>query len=114
MSNITENYEQIARKLYGGVQGGNIKSWLNSGGKLGLRRCVNEQNKEKKTSNWGAFTDPETFGLTFHQGSTLIYAYCQAATNLVDQDCRVMIFLNQGDLGSYTFWSSASSSLALS
>ena len=48
----------------------------------------------------GACNDPEALGLDFHQGLTLIYAYCQAATILADQDWRLskQMFINPGFL----------------
>ena len=36
----------------------------------------------------GAGNDAEALGLaSHHQGPTLVNAYCQAATSLVDRDC---------------------------
>ena len=40
---LLKNYEQIAMKYYGGIQGGKMNEWLNLDGDLGLLRWIYEQ-----------------------------------------------------------------------
>ena len=55
-----------------------------------MSKWAKKLNNSWKMPWWspgGAGTDPEASGLAFHhQGPTFINAYCEAATNLVDQD----------------------------
>ena len=87
---LKKSYEQIVIKFYRRVGSGTIKNWLNFGGDLSLLRWVNEQNNTLIVVAWperAADNDPKALELHFHhQSSTFITAYCQAATNLVDQD----------------------------
>ena len=80
VSNIAKKrYEWNAMKFYGEVWGGSMKNWWNFGGDWGLLGWLS------KTLN-NICPDPEPLGVAFHhQCPTFINAYCQAATNLVDQ-----------------------------
>ena len=47
VSNITQSFEWLAMKFYGGVRGSTRKNWLNFGGNAGLLRWVNKKKTHK-------------------------------------------------------------------
>ena len=62
-------------KYYGGVQGANMKHWLNFGDDVGLLRWVNEQKYHNSCSMtfYGAGNDPEAFGVALHHYGRTFY-----------------------------------------
>ena len=86
-------------KFHGGSK---VVKWTTDyifGSDLGLLRCEHEQKNNiivATRPDQAAGKEPEDLGLAFYQGPTFINAYCQAVTNLADQDWGVMICLCQG------------------
>ena len=80
-------YNRIAMESYGGSLGSTRKNWLNCGGDLGLLRNEQKTIIVVASPDLGADNVQEAMGLASHHNNpTVINAYCQAVTNLIDRD----------------------------